>query len=448
MNIENRDIENIFQKSFSEYEIQPSDTLWEKLEGKLSRKEFFSFSPGSFNVYYLVLLLSAIALGIFLMAKSMMGTDDNEGTKLSTDSQIEKTDISSGKSMILEMNNSAIVEESIISGANEIDNKGGDEDPVTVNTKEPISDIRTVEGQSYVTLNEGKMVELIPEVKKNNQKLQTSPPITTDNSTEVLISFSVFPKSGCAPLNVEFENYSRIKGAFEWHFGDGGKSTQEEPVYLFDEPGEYVVSLAVFMEDGSVFSAKKMIEVYAKPKAAFEIYHDNLSDVGQPVVFLNYSKGADKNLWSFGDGYFSEEVSPEHYYNETGKYNVKLKVISDEGCADSTIITNAFENAGCQIEFPTAFLPNINGPSNGYYSKGLTTNEVFHPEHKGVMEYHLKIFSRNGLLIFESNDINRGWDGYMNDRLAKRGVYVWKVRGRFSNGQTFVKFGNVTLITK
>ena len=447
MNTENKDIENIFRKSFSEYEIQPSDSLWEKLEGKLSRKEFFSFSPGSFNVYYLILLFSVIGLGIFLIAKSKMATVNDEGTDLSTDFQIENMDISSGKSMSLEMNNSVSIEESTKPGTSKLD-KGADKYPVIINKRDQTSDIETVGEQAEVTLHNGEMESLVPEVNENNQRLQTSPSTVPDNSTEVLINFSVFPKSGCAPLNVKFENYSRNKGAFEWHFGDGGKSTLEDPVYLFDEPGEYEVSLSVFMEDGSVFSAKKMIEVYEKPKAAFEIHQDDSPNVSQSVVFLNYSKGADKFLWSFGDGHFSEEVSPEHYYNEAGNYNVKLKVLSDYGCADSTIITNAFENAGCQIEFPTAFVPNVNGPSHGYYSKGLTTNEVFHPEYKGVTEYHLKIYSRNGILIFESNDVNRGWDGYMNDRLAKRGVYVWKVRGRFINGQTFVKFGNVTLITK
>ena len=118
------------------------------------------------------------------------------------------------------------------------------------------------------------------------------------------------------------------------------------------------------------------------------------------------------------------------------------------GCMDSLVIKNAFENSLFEIRFPNAFRPNPNGPSNGYYTEGLTTNEVFHPVYKSVVEYQLKIFNRFGLLIFESDDVNIGWDGYINDRLAKHDVYIWKVRGHFSNGQTFVKFGNVTLIRK
>lgn len=100
------------------------------------------------------------------------------------------------------------------------------------------------------------------------------------------------------------------------------------------------------------------------------------------------------------------------------------------------------------IQFPNAFTPNSNGPTNGYYTPGLPNNDVFHPVYKGVTEYHLSIFNRRGELIFESNEINVGWDGYINDRLAAQGVYIWKARGKYSNGENFVKFGNIMLIIK
>ena len=100
------------------------------------------------------------------------------------------------------------------------------------------------------------------------------------------------------------------------------------------------------------------------------------------------------------------------------------------------------------IEFPNAFTPNTNGPTNGYYTPGLPNNDVFHPEYKGVVEYHLEIYNRRGELIFESHEINIGWDGYINNRLAAQGVYVWKARGKYSNGENFIKAGNVMLIKK
>ncbi len=46
---------------------------------------------------------------------------------------------------------------------------------------------------------------------------------------------------------------------------------------------------------------------------------------------------------------------------------------------------------------------------------------------KQVDEYHLYIYNRWGELIFQSHDINMGWDGYINGALAAQGVYFWKV---------------------
>jgi hypothetical protein len=63
-----------------------------------------------------------------------------------------------------------------------------------------------------------------------------------------------------------------------------------------------------------------------------------------------------------------------------------------------------------------------------------------------VTEYQLKIFSKLGIPIYESNDINLGWDGYNKDQLCDAGVYIWKVRGNFRNGESFTKMGDLTLL--
>jgi gliding motility-associated-like protein len=58
----------------------------------------------------------------------------------------------------------------------------------------------------------------------------------------------------------------------------------------------------------------------------------------------------------------------------------------------------------------------------------------------------MNIFNRWGELIFESTDVNIGWDGYYRGKLCKQDVYVWKVTGKFSNGDLFTLAGDVTLL--
>ena len=168
---------------------------------------------------------------------------------------------------------------------------------------------------------------------------------------------------------------------------------------------------------------------------------------GQPVYFYNYSKNADYYQWNFGDNTRSSLSDPVHYYTETGSFDIKLKVWTAKQCFDSLIVSNAFADQGYSIAFPTAFAPNPDGPTGGYYTENGTNNEVFHPVVKGeIIEYQLKIFSQTGRQLFESNDISIGWDGYVQDKLVNQGVYIWKARGKFENGKTFVQSGDITLI--
>ena len=68
------------------------------------------------------------------------------------------------------------------------------------------------------------------------------------------------------------------------------------------------------------------------------------------------------------------------------------------------------------------------------------------PYGEGVEQYHLEIFNKWGILLFESHDRNIGWDGYYKDKLVKEGVYVWKVSGVYNNGKDFKKVGTVVVI--
>jgi hypothetical protein len=99
------------------------------------------------------------------------------------------------------------------------------------------------------------------------------------------------------------------------------------------------------------------------------------------------------------------------------------------------------------IVFPNAFIPNKNGPTGGYYSpRSDEAAFVFHPEYEGVSEYHLVIYSRTGAVLFESRNLNIGWDGYYKGQLCEPGVYIWRARGRYANGEQFIKMGDVTLL--
>ena len=134
---------------------------------------------------------------------------------------------------------------------------------------------------------------------------------------------------------------------------------------------------------------------------------------------------------------------------DPGIYDITLTVNTSEGCTDTYTLSPAVtvEPAG-DIFFATAFRPGLNGPTTGgERPPDSQINTVFFPPiHEQVDDYHLQIFDRWGELIFESFDINIGWNGYYKGRLCQQGVYIWKVEGKYANGKPFRKAGDITLL--
>jgi PKD repeat protein len=257
----------------------------------------------------------------------------------------------------------------------------------------------------------------------------------------------VLNTSGCAPFKVKFSNKLTSFDSCRWSFGDGGSSTQKDPEWIFDVEGEYKVGLEVFSYDGKILSSTATITVHPLPRVHFEISPGNAVIPEDEIRFRNYSTNASRFRWDFGDGHSSDFFEPEHTYSKYSNYNVKLIVWSDWGCSDSLTVVNAFSGSQFFLDFPNAFIPNPQGPTGGYYSsKSDEAAQVFHPSFSGVAEYQLKIFSKLGIPIFESYDVNLGWDGYNKGQLCDPGVYIWKVRGKFRNGEPFIKMGDVTLL--
>jgi gliding motility-associated-like protein len=112
------------------------------------------------------------------------------------------------------------------------------------------------------------------------------------------------------------------------------------------------------------------------------------------------------------------------------------------------IVNSDVENNEAGFQMPNAFIPESTGPSGGNYIQGDHNISIFRPviKYDELESYQMQVFNRWGNLIFETHDVNKGWDGYFDGKLCPQGAYVWKVKFKFINRQTIVKSGSVTLI--
>ncbi len=254
---------------------------------------------------------------------------------------------------------------------------------------------------------------------------------------------------GCAPLTVGFTNTSFGGLTYQWNFGDGGTSSADNPVYTYNAPGTYTVTLTAFGVGGGAQTVSNVdsVVVYPNAVAYFVIQPNEVVVPSQPVFTYNLSGNATEYFWDFGDGSTYTSFNPVHYYTQGGTYDVMLIANNQWNCPDTFLLESAVHTrVSGDIQFPNAFTPNNSGPGDGSYDEMTYDNDVFFPVYEGVEEYRLEIFNRWGELLFISKDVRKGWDGWYRGQPAKQDVYVWKCFARFSDGRESVLKGDVTLL--
>jgi len=152
----------------------------------------------------------------------------------------------------------------------------------------------------------------------------------------------------CAQLSMTFADTSTIPSgtivSWSWSFGDGGISSNQNPVHVYNIGGQYTVSLTVESDLGCTNVFDKTILVYPKPFANFNTFaacqnnENSFTDLSL-VATGSQIVGWD---WDFGDpntGTSSDQF-PTYVFDTSGVYTVILIVETDFGCLDTTTATS------------------------------------------------------------------------------------------------------------
>ncbi len=99
-------------------------------------------------------------------------------------------------------------------------------------------------------------------------------------------------------------------------------------------------------------------------------------------------------------------------------------VVTTDGCTDTATVTIRVKRTE-SVYAPNAFAPEGAGANNTFR---IYTNLP-------VTNFEMRIFDRWGGLLFETNDVNRGWDGTAGGKAMHPGVYAWYARFEFLNAK-------------
>ncbi len=219
---------------------------------------------------------------------------------------------------------------------------------------------------------------------------------------------------------------------YRWHPGLYLSDSMAASPWVYPITSQHYVGIAY-----NQYNCRDTVHAYVLVDASAEIYLGSASTTIYPGE--SYQIPTQTNCTSFAwfppSGLNSASISaPIATPQISTKYIVNAS--TEWGCkiTDSIEIDVSTETL---LAVPNAFTPgNGSGPNN-----------TFKLDKRGIAKLnYFRIYNRWGNKVYESTDIDAGWDGTYKGVAQSYDVYVYQVEAVTSAGRTFSKSGNVTLI--
>lgn len=261
------------------------------------------------------------------------------------------------------------------------------------------------------------------------------------------IKFQIDSVNGCIPHTQEYIatiSENGIMGNIDWgnSIGEIRSSNNNGLTIAYNFSGNDNLTANYTSLDGCEFQSDfdTYISINSSPIADFTYSPDRPDNYDNLISFKNESFEHTSSLWSFsGQRYDTENVDlPIESINNIYKPLLAcLEVSNNENCSDQ-ICKSVNIEADQLVLVPNAFTP---GDYNNSVFKAVGTNV-------DIYEFHMTIFNRWGEIVFESFDIDYGWDGTYNGKQLSTNTFTWKIRvsTESSPSQRNNLVGHVTLL--
>jgi len=158
-----------------------------------------------------------------------------------------------------------------------------------------------------------------------------------------------------------------------------------------------------------------------KPKTISSLSENKKDNSDKSILVLPY--------------YSTANVTNSTFQNNTSTAITTTTPVKTE-IADPSTKAEIKEN---MVYAPNAFTPNGDG-----------LNDLFLPQTaENVKEYKLSIYDRAGTLVFETDEINKGWDGRTQNNgaeITKEDVYMWRIELKNTKGEKEHLMGYLNLL--
>ncbi len=198
------------------------------------------------------------------------------------------------------------------------------------------------------------------------------------------------------------------------------------------------ISYAVVITDTNNCEASDTVNIKVQQRSSLDyLVPDTFIFLGTEIYLTTLSSG---ELWynwtpTFGMGCY-DCSNPLVEPDVTTTYTLEYGDVNGCFAFDTTITVEVLDEF--KVTIPNTFTP---GTDN--------LNDTFQPVLYGVEELvYMRIFDRWGVLVYETDDINHGWNGmYKNELVSHNSMYSYTIQVRRYNGDIKDYSGMVLVIT-
>lgn len=223
------------------------------------------------------------------------------------------------------------------------------------------------------------------------------------------VNFTVNDSTACFPHRAQFTDLSSPAAGttntqWLWDFGDGTQSTQQNPLHVYTNTGNYTVTLKVTNNQGcySVLTKQLYIIIAGGVTSDFTNTQPTVCRPPFNISFTNTSSGPGTLtwFWDFGDGTTSTLQNPVHIYTTPGNYTVSLATTSSDGCSDTMrkVSVLNIQNINTTFNAPDSACINTNiNFTNTATPAPLSSNWIFGDGNTSTAINPVKSYSATGV---------------------------------------------------
>lgn len=225
-----------------------------------------------------------------------------------------------------------------------------------------------------------------------------------DSAKVYFVDCTIKADSLCFGQSSVFEAGAQNMDSVIWEMGDGTQLQGNKVSHSYSADGTFPVTTTLYFQSLSkTILTSTTITKITDPVWLTDIEHceNMVFKIDEFVTDYNY-------LWNNGN------TGPEIKFDTSGRYIIRVE---SNNCVLNDSLNVRLIDCSCVIFIPNAFTPDANG-LNEYFSPSISCDP---------QRYSMQVFNRWGELLFESSDIQKGWDGTYKNKPCEPGLYLFIV---------------------